>query len=122
MFKNEDGMKDFMLIFIGADYETLGLSPEQMQGRMTKWFAWNQKMADQGIVKNGDALMSPVTRISGPDRTRTDMAGAEVKELVGGYYTVQAENLEAAVAIAQDFPDFDIGGTVEVREVMVYTQ
>lgn len=111
-----------MLIFIGADYETLGLSPEQMQSRMTKWFAWNQKMADQGIVKNGDALTSPVTRVSGPDRTRTDMAGAEVKELVGGYYTVQAENLEAAVAIAQDFPDFDIGGTVEIREVMVYSR
>lgn len=27
-------MKEFMMIFIGADYEEIGLSPEQLQGRM----------------------------------------------------------------------------------------
>ena len=37
-------MKDFMMIFIGADYQELGLSPEQLQTRMGKWFAWNEKM------------------------------------------------------------------------------
>lgn len=113
-------MKDFMMIFIGADYESMGLSPEQMQERMGRWFSWHQKMSEQGIIKNGDALKSPVTRLSGPDRTRTDVAGAEIKELVGGYYTFQAKDLDAAVAVASDYPDFDLGGTVEVREVMVF--
>ena len=31
-------MKEFMMIFIGADYADLGLSPEELQNRMGKWF------------------------------------------------------------------------------------
>lgn len=113
-------MKDFMLIFIGQDYEDMGMSPEQMQERMGRWFAWSEKMNKQGIEHRGDALTSPVTRLSGTDRTRTDMAGAEVKELVGGYYTVTVADLDAAIEVAQDFPDYDLGSTVEIREVMVF--
>jgi len=51
-------MKKFMLIFLGSDYQTLGLSPEEMQGRMGKWFAWNQKMQDDGVYIDGHALES----------------------------------------------------------------
>ena len=112
-------MKDFMLIFIGEDYQTMGLSPEQMQERMGRWMAWSQKMTADGIKHDGDALTSHVTRLSGPDRTRTDMAAAEVKELVGGYYTVTVRDLDHAIEVAQGYPDYDLGGTVEVREVMV---
>ena len=36
-------MKDFMMFFIGADYADLGLSPEELQSRMGKWFAWEIK-------------------------------------------------------------------------------
>jgi len=113
-------MKDFMLIFISADYQELGLSPEQMQERMQKWFAWNQKMQDQGIVKSGEALTPAITRISGADRTITDNVAIESKELVGGYYVVSAKDLDGAKQIAMDYPDYDLGGTVEVREVMVF--
>ena len=115
-------MKDFMLIFISKDYGDLGLSPEQLQERMGKWFAWNADMQAKGIVKGGDALHAEVRRISGPERTVTDINSAELKELVGGYYVVSAADLEAACEIAQGYPDYDIGGTVEVREVMVFEQ
>lgn len=113
-------MKDFMLIFIGDDYETMGLSADQMQDRMGRWVAWSQQMTADGVKHEGDALKGSVTRISGSDRTRTDMASAEVKELVGGYYTVTVRDLEHAVEVAQGFPDYDIGSTVEIREVMVF--
>lgn len=113
-------MKEFMLIFISADYQELGLSPEQMQGRMQKWFAWNDKMTKEGVVKHGNALTPPVTRISGPDRITTDNVSMEAKELIGGYYVVEAKDLDGAKKIAQDYPDYDLGGTVEVREVMVF--
>ncbi|MEP3208444.1 MAG: YciI family protein [Maribacter sp.] len=115
-------MKDFMMIFIGADYQELGLSPEQMQNRMGKWFGWNEKMRAQGIVKGGDALVPVVKRVSGPSRTISDGPFVDSKELIGGYYIVQAENAEAVVKIAEDYPDYDLGGTVEIREVMVFDQ
>lgn len=111
-----------MMIFIGADYQELGLSPEQMQNRMGKWFGWNEKMRAQGIVKGGEALVPVVKRVTGPNRTITDGPFAESKELIGGYYIVQAEDAEAVVKIAEDYPDYDLGGTVEIREVMVFEQ
>jgi hypothetical protein len=43
-----------------------------------------------------------------------------VKELVGGYYVVKVKDREAAIEVAKDFPDFDLGSTVEIREVVVF--
>ncbi len=115
-------MKDYMMIFLGADYGDLGLSPEEIQQRMGKWWGWHEKMEKAGIVKEGNALHPEVKRISGPDRTVTDLAATEVKELVGGYYVISVENADAAAKVAEDFPDYDLGGTVEIREVMVFDQ
>lgn len=113
-------MKEFMLIFLGKDYQELGLSPEQMQERMGKWFAWNQKMQEQGVVMHGSALTPQVRHISGENRTVTDRNFSDLKEIVGGYYQIKVEDLDAACKVAQDYPDYDLGGTVEVREVMVF--
>ncbi|MGI9547772.1 MAG: YciI family protein [Flavobacteriaceae bacterium] len=113
-------MKDFMMIFIGADYTDLGLSPEDLQNRMTKWFSWNDKMAQAGILKGGNALTPQIRRVSGGSRTVTDLTSAEVKEIVGGYYVVEAKDFDAVQEVARDYPDYDLGGTVEIREIMVF--
>lgn len=109
-----------MMIFIGADYQELGLSPEQLQDRMGKWFAWGEKMSAQGILKGGEALVPNIKRIIGKDRTVSDGPFVDSKEIIGGYYTVSAESVDKVVEIAQDYPDYDLDGTVEIREVMVF--
>ncbi len=113
-------MKEFMMIFIGADYADLGLSPEELQTRMGKWFAWGNKMEEAGILRGGKALNPQIRRVVGANRTVTDLTSAEVKEIVGGYYIVETTDFDAVEKIAQDFPDYDLGGTVEIREVMVF--
>lgn len=113
-------MKDFMLIFIGTNYAEMGLSPEEMQNRMGKWQEWQSKMDEAGVVKGGHALHPEVRYVAGADRTITDKASTVLKELVGGYYIVSAKDIEAATKIAEGYPDYDIGGTVEIREVMVF--
>lgn len=113
-------MKQFMMIFTGADYADLGLSPEELQSRMGKWFAWGNKMQEQGILRGGEALTPQIRRVIGENRTVSDLTSAEVKEIVGGYYTVEATDFDAVEKIAQDFPDYDLGGTVEIREIMVF--
>nr|WKN39818.1 YciI family protein [Tunicatimonas sp. TK19036] len=115
-------MKEFMMIFIGADYEELGLSPEQLQDRMGKWFAWGDKMKEKGALRSGEALMPKVKRITGPDRIESDGPFVESKELIGGYYIVVANSYEEVAEIAQDFPDYDLGASVEIREVMKFDQ
>ena len=111
-----------MMIFLGADYVEQGLSPEQMQERMGKWFAWNTKMREQGVVKNGDALHPGGKRITGENRTVTDGPFVESKELIGGFYIITVDSIEAAMEVAQDFPDYDLGGAVEIREVIKFEQ
>ncbi len=115
-------MKEFMLVFLGASYEELGLSPEQIQERMGKWFAWSEKMNAEGIEHKGSALMPTGRSISGPDKVVTDGPFLEGKEVIGGYYTIKVKDYDAAEKVAQGFPEFDLGGTVEIREVMVFNQ
>lgn len=113
-------MKEFMMIFVGADYGELGLSQEELQNRMGKWFAWGDKMEKAGLLRGGKALTPGIRRIIGENRTVTDLTAAEVKEIVGGFYLVETTDLNAVQEIAQDYPDYDLGGTVEIREVMVF--
>ncbi len=115
-------MKEFMLIFLGPSYAELKLSPEEMQSRMGKWWGWQSKMEEAGILRGGHALHASAKRISGESRTVSDGPFAESKELVGGYYIIKAKDVNQAIEISQDYPDFDLNGSVEVREVMVFEQ
>jgi len=48
----------------------------------------------------------------------TDGPFAETKEVFGGYYIVQADDLDAALAIAERVPAIRLGGSVEVRPLV----
>jgi len=109
-----------MMIFRGEGYQELGLTPEQIQEQMGKWFAWGDKMAKANQLAGGHALKPEIKRVSGKNRTVTDGIYGESKELVGGFYLVQANSFEEVMVIAEDYPDYQFGGTVEIREVQVF--
>lgn len=114
-------MKDFMLIFKGTHYDDLGLSPEEQQQRLGKWWEWTQKLEAQGVLTGGDALKNGHREISGPDRIVSDRTTVGMKDVIGGYFMVKVNDIDAATKIAQDYPDFDTpGGAVEIREVQKY--
>jgi len=113
-------MKDFMMIFMGPDYGEIGLSPDQIQQRMGKWFGWSEKMTKEGRDPKGNALLAPGRTISGTEKVVTDGPFLEGKELIGGYYVIKAKDFDDVQQVAMDFPDYDLGGTVEIREVMVF--
>jgi hypothetical protein len=74
-------------------------------------------------IVGGEALQPTSTatslRMDGPgEPTVTDGAFAETKEALGGFYLIEAEDLDAAIAIAKTCPA-EFGG-VEVRPVMVF--
>jgi hypothetical protein len=49
----------------------------------------------------------------------TDGPFAETREQLGGYYLIEAKNLDEAIAIAARVPSAKVG-SIEVRPVMVY--
>ena len=111
-------MDKFMPIFIGGDYTKL--SNEAMQANMQKWFAWLQKLTKQQRYVSGEALLPAVKKVVGPKKVVTDGPYAEGKEVVGGFFVVLAKDINEAVEMAKDSPDYEMGGIVEVREVQKF--
>ena len=105
-----------MLIFHGGVKQDA--SPEELQNNMGKWMAWVEKLHKEGRYVSGEALLPGGKLVSGKTLA-TDGPYTEGKELVGGFFVLNAANLEEAVSIAQSaYPDFEYGGRVQVRPVM----
>ncbi len=111
-------MKEFMMIFRNEKSDNPKPSPEQMQAMIKQWQDWIGGIAAQGKFVATDALGFEGKTVHA-DATITDGPYAEVKEIVGGYIIVKAENLDDAVKLADGCPTLAIGGKVEVRDVMV---
>jgi len=109
-------MEKFMLIFQGGIKQDA--SPEELQTNMTKWMAWVEKMHKEGRYVSGEALLPGGKLVSGKNAV-TDGPYTEGKEIVGGFFVINAANMEEATTIVnEDYPDFEFGGTVQVRPVM----
>jgi len=109
-------MEKYMFLFRGGDISHF--SPEEQQAHMEKWFAWVDKLTKQGRYVAGEPLLPGGKTISGSKKSVTDGPFTESKEVIGGFFTINAASLDEAVEIAKECPDYDLGGSVEVREVM----
>jgi hypothetical protein len=107
-------MEKFMLIFHGG--RDGGLSPEQMQAHMGKWMAWVKKLSQADKYVSGEPLIPGGKLVTGKNSI-TDGPFTEGKEVVGGYFIVKANNYDDAVALCKDYPGFEYGGSVQVRQV-----
>lgn len=89
-------------------------SPAQMQEMYAAFSAWKEKFK-ANIVDLGGKLMpgGKVLTTSGVK----DGPFVEVKEIVGGYMVVVAENYERALEVARESPGFMPGASIEIREM-----
>lgn len=110
-------MEKFMLIFQGEIPAHSNPSPQQMQESMGKWFAWIDKLAKAGKYVSGEPLLPGGKVIKGNHKSVTDGPFTEGKEIIGGYFIINAADYDEAVALCADFPDYETGGAVIVRQV-----
>ena len=85
---------------------------------MDKQMAWVDKLAKAGKYDSGEPLLPGGKMIIGSDKTVTYGPFIEGKEIVGGYFIVNAADYNEAVELCADYPDYDRGGKVQVRQVM----
>jgi hypothetical protein len=109
-------MEKYMFLFRGGDVSHF--SPEQQQAQMQKWFAWVEKLKKENRYVAGEPLNPGGKTVSGAKKSVTDGPFTESKEVIGGFFIVEAKSMDEAVQLSKDSPDFGIGGSVEVREVM----
>jgi hypothetical protein len=109
-------MEKYMFLFRGGDVSKL--SPQQQEAQMGKWLAWVDKLRKDNRYLSGEPLLPGGKTIAGSKKTVTDGPFTESKEVIGGFFIVNANNLDEATQMAKDSPDYDLGGSVEIREVM----
>jgi hypothetical protein len=107
----------YMFLFRGNEWQK-GLSPEEMQKVASQWMAWFERLTAQGKVTAGSPLEKDGKVVSGKNgRVISDGPFAESKETVGGYFLLQVNSLDEAIALAQECPGLPYGAKVEVRPV-----
>ena len=101
------------------------MSKEEGEAFMGEYFAFTDGIKQSGHYIAGDALQPVSTatsvRVRNGKLSTTDGPFAETKEQLGGYYLINARDLNEAIQIAAKIPSARIG-TVEVRPIMEFDQ
>ncbi len=112
------------LLMIYRNEAELGKMDATARQKMTaEYGAFTQSIIQSGHFKAGDGLQPTTTattvRVRDGKTLTTDGPFAETREQLGGYYLVEAKDLDTALAIAARIPGAKTG-SIEVRPIMIY--
>jgi hypothetical protein len=120
--KGSSEMQYLMMIYQNeADYGKIDAATSKKM--LEEYGAFTQSIIQSGSFKGGDRLQPTTTattvRVRDGKTLTTDGPFAETREQLGGYYLVDAKDLDAALAIAARIPGARFG-SIEVRPIWVY--
>jgi hypothetical protein len=101
----------------GSAFATL--SPQEAEAVIGRYIAWSAGLRERGSLVLSEKLHDESGRVLARRDGRvaaTDGPFAEVKEVVGGFWLLEAPDLDAAAALAADCPHLDFG-PLEIREI-----
>lgn len=91
--------------------------PSEMDDMFAKFQAWQEKFADNIADMGGKLGEGKVVNNNGV----IDGPFVEVKEIIGGYMLIQANNIDEAVQVARECPPVESAiaadASIEVREI-----
>jgi len=112
-------MPKYLFIFRDSTAPRSQPSPEELQALQTAWYAWMQKYSS--AIVGGDGL-KPSGRLVKAGIV-TDGPYVEAKEVIASFSIIQADNYDAAVAIAKECPGQDTANAchrIEIRQLGGY--
>ena len=105
-------MSKFVIVYLGGNRP-----PTELEGKqhMDNYLAW--------IASMGERVISPAnpfkdTHVVNADRTVS--TGSAIA--MSGYTIIEADSIEQALAVAKDCPFLEIGGSLEVSELVAMPQ
>ena len=101
-------MSQFVLVYLGGNQPS---NPEEAENHFSKYVKWLSSL--------GDSVVSPTIPLK---NTNTVSPDGTVREggssAMSGFTIIKADSMEAALSIAQACPFLEIGGSLEVSELM----
>ena len=113
-------MPKYMLLLRETPSDFSNLSAEEMQQVIGEYVAWRRKIEAEGKYSGGEKLKDEggrhVSMRNGKARV-VDGPYAEAKEVMGGYFVINAADYDEAVETSKGCPHLKYGGWIEVREI-----
>ena len=113
----------YMLLIYDNEAGLKAATAGDREAMMRDYGVFTESIQKSGNMKAGDALeptsAATCVRIRNGKTLTTDGPFAETKEQLGGYYLIEAKDLDEATKIAARVPAARTG-TIEVRPVMVF--
>jgi hypothetical protein len=98
-------------------------NPDEERAMLQPWVDYGEWLQSEGLMKAGDALQPTATATTvsaqNGETLVSDGPFAETKEQLGGYYVIDAPDLDKALEAAKRCPGAQYG-KVEVRPVQVF--
>ena len=105
----------YMLLICTDESAMAAMSPAEGQASTARYMEFGETMTKRGVLLNGDRLYPTSDATTGEVLT-SDGPFAETKEQIGGFYIVDAKDLDEAIEIASKIPGAAIG-SIEVRPI-----
>src|SRR5450631_2857741 len=110
----------YLLMIYQNEAEYAKIDAATGQKMMEEYGVFTQGIIQSGNFKGGDRLQPTTTattvRVRDGKTLTTDGPFAETREQLGGYYLIEAKDLDAALAIAARIPGARVG-SIEVRPI-----
>lgn len=111
-------MAKFLILARGGSAAHANRSPQEMQQVVQGYMAWTAGLREAGRMIHSERLQNEgrVVRGSAGKMTVTDGPFAESKEVIGGFWLVEASSYDEVQAFLKDHPHLEVG-TLEVRQI-----
>jgi hypothetical protein len=112
-------MQYLLQIFTGNDMAAWERLSEEEQGSISEeYYAIRQAPGVTGGAQLQPSSTATTVRVQDGRTLTTDGPFSETKEALGGYYLLEAEDLDSAIELAARIPAARMGGAIEVRPLV----
>ena len=101
-------MAQYLIVYLGGDKPS---SPEEGKQHFSKYMEW--------LASLGDSVVSPANPLKNTSTVNPDGSVSDGgRTTMSGFTIVEAESMQAALPMAQSCPFLEIGGSLEISELM----
>ena len=111
----------YLMLIYSQEAQFASMTPQDMAAMSAEFGKYTEEITKAGKYRGGNRLAptasATTVRVRDGKRVTTDGPFAETKEQLGGYYLIDAKDLDEAIALAAKIPSARFG-LIEVRPIV----